>query len=87
MLEVGPLLEQVRCDLMRFWRHLGNRAVVVNQYRTLTELLVGELGTDPMPGTLVLYTELASGVARKLRSNKQMRFASVGTGSKRPWLE
>jgi two-component SAPR family response regulator len=51
MLEVGLLLEQVRCDVMRFWRHLGNRAVAVKQYRTLTELLVDELGTDPMPGT------------------------------------
>ena len=65
MLEVGLLLEQVRCDVMRFWRHLGNQAVAVKQYRTLTELLVDELGTDPMPGTQALYTELASGDCQK----------------------
>jgi len=58
MLEADPLLEQVHCDLMRFWHRLGNRAAVVKQYRTLTQLLADELGSDPMPETQSLYVEL-----------------------------
>ncbi|GAB4542126.1 MAG: hypothetical protein Kow0063_33710 [Anaerolineae bacterium] len=58
MLEVDPLLEQVYCDLMRFWHRLGNRAAVVRQYRMLTQLLADELGADPMPETQALYAEL-----------------------------
>jgi len=59
MLELNPLLEQVHCDLMRFWRRLGNRAAVEKQYRILTHLLVEELGADPMPDTQALYAELS----------------------------
>jgi LuxR family maltose regulon positive regulatory protein len=59
MLEVDPLLEQVHCDLMRFWHRLGNRAAVARQYRTLTQLLADELAADPMPETQALYAELA----------------------------
>lgn len=58
MLETDPLLEQVHCDLMRFWQCLGNQAAVVKQYQTLTQLLTDELGTDPMPETQALYAEL-----------------------------
>ncbi len=58
MLEADPLLEQVHCDLMRFWHRLGNRAAVVKQYRALGRLLADELGTDPMPETQSLYVEL-----------------------------
>ena len=60
MLEVDPLLEQVHCDLMRFWRRLGNRAAVEKQYRTLARLLADELDADPMPETLSLYAELVA---------------------------
>jgi LuxR family maltose regulon positive regulatory protein len=59
MLEMDPLLEQVHCDLMRFWRRLGNRAAVEKQYRTLTRLLAQELDADPMPETQSLYAELS----------------------------
>jgi LuxR family maltose regulon positive regulatory protein len=59
MLEVDPLLEQVHCDLMRFWHRLGSRAAVVKQYHTLSRLLADELAADPMPETQALYTELA----------------------------
>lgn len=58
MLEVDPLLEQVHCDLMRFWHRLGNRAAVVKQYQTLTKLLADELDADPLPETQALYAEL-----------------------------
>ncbi len=58
MLDVDPLLEQVHCDLMRFWHRLGNRAAVEKQYRTLTRLLTEELNADPMPETQALYMEL-----------------------------
>jgi len=58
MLEIDPLLEQVHCDLMRFWQRLGNRAAIKKQYQTLTKLLADELSTDPMPETQALYTEL-----------------------------
>jgi len=58
MLEVDPLLEQVHCDLMRFWHRLGNRAAVVKQYQTLSKLLAEELDAGPMPETQALYAEL-----------------------------
>ncbi len=58
MLEVDPLLEQVHCELMRFWHRLGNRAAVVKQYQTLTRLLADELAADPLPETKALYAEL-----------------------------
>ncbi|HEY73187.1 MAG: hypothetical protein DRJ03_18025 [Chloroflexi bacterium] len=60
MLDVDPLLEQVHCDLMRFWRRLGNRAAVEKQYQALTRLLAEELDADPMPETQALYAELGS---------------------------
>lgn len=60
MLEMDPLLEQVHCDLMRFWHRLGNRAAVEKRYRALTRLLAQELDADPMPETQSLYAELSS---------------------------
>jgi len=58
MLEADPLLEQIHCDLMRFWHRVGNRAGVVKQYQKLSRLLDREMDTDPMPETQALYAEL-----------------------------
>ena len=58
VLDKDPLLENVHCQTMRYYGQLGDRNGAIRQYRWLEQILVDELGVEPMPDTQELYRAL-----------------------------
>jgi DNA-binding SARP family transcriptional activator len=56
-----PLLEEVHCQMMRYYGQLGDRSGLVRQHQLLTAVLADELDIEPMPETQQLYQALLSG--------------------------
>jgi two-component SAPR family response regulator len=56
-----PLLEEVHCQMMRYYGQLGDRSGLVRQHQQLRTVLADELGIEPMPETQQLYQALLSG--------------------------
>jgi LuxR family maltose regulon positive regulatory protein len=57
-LQVDSLLEDIHCDVMRYYAASGNRSAVVRQYQVLQQVLKDELGMQPLPATQQLYASL-----------------------------
>ncbi len=62
-LKLDPLLEELHCDLMRYYAALGNRPAVVRQYQLLTQQLCDELGLVPTPATQEYYAQVMAKAA------------------------
>jgi two-component SAPR family response regulator len=58
------LLEDIHCQVMRYYGQLGDRNGVMQQYRRLEQILADELGVEPMPETQELYRALMGGESR-----------------------
>ncbi len=58
-----PLLEEVHCQMMRYYGQLEDRNRVIRQYRQLETILADELEIEPMPETQALYQNLIHKVA------------------------
>ena len=56
-----PLLEEVHCQMMRYYGQLRDRSGLVRQHQQLTTVLADDLGIEPMPETQQLYRTLLSG--------------------------
>lgn len=57
-LHENRFLEDVHCEVMEYYHHLGNRQGVIRQYHLLTEILRDELQVEPLPQTISLYQRL-----------------------------
>jgi two-component SAPR family response regulator len=56
-----PLLEEVHCQMMRYYGQLGDRSGLVRQHQQFSTVLADELGIEPMQETQQLYQALLSG--------------------------
>jgi DNA-binding SARP family transcriptional activator len=65
ILEIDPLREEIHRELIRLHLRSGHRAHALRQYQTCRDLLVSELGVEPMEETRALYDEILSGVAAR----------------------
>ncbi len=61
VLAKDPLLEEVHCQMMRYYGRLGDRSGLVRQHQQLSMVLADELGVEPMPDTQQLYQALLNG--------------------------
>jgi DNA-binding SARP family transcriptional activator len=55
-----PSCEEAQARLIRLYALAGRRGKALRQYEKLSELLAGELGTEPSPETQRLYEEVRS---------------------------
>jgi LuxR family maltose regulon positive regulatory protein len=59
-LRIDPLQEDLHCQAMRVYASLGDRAGLMRQYQDLKEILLQEIGFEPLPATVRLYERLLS---------------------------
>jgi LuxR family maltose regulon positive regulatory protein len=57
-ISIDPYLEDAHCKLMKSYSKLDNRVAVVRQYQQIEQLLMDELGVEPLPSTQSLYQQL-----------------------------
>jgi DNA-binding SARP family transcriptional activator len=62
LLDADELLEEAHRGLMRAYALQGERALALQQYETLVEILRDELGVPPSPETTALYEALQQNV-------------------------
>lgn len=65
---LDPLLEDLYCNLMRYYAEVGNRSGVARQYQLLSQHLGDELGVPPSATTQDLYAQLMAGLNRMPQS-------------------
>ena len=58
-----PLREEAHRELMQLYHLLGRSQAALEQFITLRDLLVRELGAQPTPATVTLYHEIADALA------------------------
>jgi len=77
ILNLDPLREEIRRDIMRLYLENGQRALAVRQYEICRSMLVKELGISPMEDTQALYTQIFTGAERStslMISKEQISF-------------
>jgi LuxR family maltose regulon positive regulatory protein len=57
-LHADPLAENIHCQVLRVYSAAKDKSALIRHFRTMSELLQAELGTQPMLSTSRLYQEL-----------------------------
>jgi ATP/maltotriose-dependent transcriptional regulator MalT/two-component SAPR family response regulator len=61
LLNMNPLVEEVHCDLMRYFHALGDRKSLSEQYEYLSDVLMRELSVKPLQSSHDLFRKLLAG--------------------------
>ncbi|MCA9949692.1 MAG: hypothetical protein KDE48_08610, partial [Anaerolineales bacterium] len=69
LLQIMPWHEEVHCHVMLLLAKTGQRAAALKQFEDCRQILVAELGIEPMPATVALYERIQAAREQPVHHN------------------